>query len=122
MTGSEDVYNPSPDPSDEFAEYRPVIRAFARIVVKYGLTTPAVILLESEKPLNWIFSQGIHFFSPSVSIATEMLKVCSREEIDRFARFLEDRRSFSVLVEEIEKQEELRERLRAAEKTSSRRK
>jgi hypothetical protein len=109
--------NPSPDPGDEFAEFRPLIRAFARKVIKYGLSTPMIVLLEAEKPLNWILSQGLHVLNPGISVATEMFELATHEDLDKFARFLEDRRAFNVLIEEIERQEEHKKRLRESEKT-----
>jgi hypothetical protein len=111
------IIDPSPTPDDEFAEFRPVIRAFARKVVKYGLTTPMIILLEAERPLNWIFSQGLHIVNPTLSVATEMFSLISREELDKLAVFFENRRSFAVLIEEIENQEEHARKLRELEKS-----
>lgn len=111
------IIDPSPNPEDEFAEFRPVIRALARKVVKYGLTTPMIILLEAERPLNWIFSQGLHVLNPTLSVATEMFSLVSREELDKLAVFFEHRRSFAVLIEEIENQEEHARKLRDLEKS-----
>ncbi len=114
--------NPSPDPDDEFAEFRPVIRALARKIVRYGLTTPAIILLEAERPLNWILSQGLHVINPTLSLAAEFLSIASHDDLDRFARFLERREAFGVLIEEIERQEALREELRRLERGDRKRK
>ncbi len=117
-----EIVNPSPDPDDEFAEFRPVIRALARKIVRYGLTTPAIILLEAERPLNWILSQGLHVINPTLSLAAEFLSIASHDDLDRFARFLERREAFGVLIEEIERQEALREELRRLERGDRKRK
>ena len=105
------VINPLPDNNDEFAEHRPLIRALARKVVKYGLETPAIMMLEAHKPLHWILSQGLSFANPSISIASELFAIATKEDLDRLARFLEDRKAFDVLIKEIEEQESHKKRL-----------
>ena len=116
-----EIINPSPSPEDEYAEFRPLIRAISRKVIKYGLATPMLILLESHKPIHWILSQGLHGVNPTLSIATELFKLASHEDLDRFARFMEDRSSFDVFIEEIEKQEALRKKLKDREKLEAKR-
>ena len=113
------IINPSPSPEDEFAEYRPLIRAISRKVIQYGLATPMILLLEAHKPIHWILSQGLHGVNPTLSVATELFKLASNEDLDRLARFVEDRKSFDVFIEEIERQEELRKKLKAREKLES---
>ncbi len=115
MSESPEIINPSPAPEDEFAEFRPVIRGLARKIVRYGLTTPAVILFEAERPLNWIAGQALHVANPTLSFFTEFFALATAEDLDKFARFLEDRRSFDVLVEEIERQSALKDKLNKLE-------
>ena len=119
MNSEQEIINPSPDPQDEFAEFRPVIRSFARKVVKYGLTTPAIILCEAERPLNWIIGQAMHVANPTLSMFTEFLALATHDDLDRFARFLEDRRSFDVLIQEIEKQDALKRTLAKPDKSDA---
>ncbi len=45
-------------------EQEAVLDKFARWVVRRGLTVPAIMALESVKPLNYMFSQGLVFAEP----------------------------------------------------------
>ena len=66
-------------------------------VVGLGLATPAIFFLESVRPLNFIASQAMVFFGP---LATAILP---RQDYERLARILEDRRSVEALLVRIEK-------------------
>jgi len=81
----------------------------ADFVVRRGLTAPAILLLESTGPLNFVGSSLMAFFRPVVGAAFKM------DEYERFERLLEKRCSLGLLVERIE----LRDRKRAA-RTSDR--
>jgi len=72
----------------------------ADAVVRKRLTAPAVMFLESVRPLNFLSSQVMVFFQPIVSF------VISAKEIDLLARILERRRSIPFLIELIEKRED----------------
>ena len=60
------------------------------------LTAPAVLFLETFRPLSYVGSQVLHFFRPIVSA------VLDGESIRHFAEFLERRGSVDHLVERIE--------------------
>ena len=79
-------------------------------------------MLEAHRPINWILAQGLHIVNPSLSVITEFLGVASHEDLEKFARFSEDRRAFSVLIEEIERQESLKKKLRNPAKDATKRK
>ncbi|MDG1477977.1 MAG: hypothetical protein P8R54_00230 [Myxococcota bacterium] len=69
----------------------------ARFVVRFGLTVPAILALESMRPISFVGSQFMHVLSPSVAA------VLSASEWDAMAALLEDRRGLDYLIEHIEK-------------------
>ena len=68
----------------------------ARFVVRFGLTLPAILSLESMRPLSFVGSQFMHMLSPSIGAAL------SSADWDALAGLLEDRRGVDVLIERIE--------------------
>ena len=68
----------------------------ARWIVERRLETPALLFLESSRPLSFVGAQAMHFFQPLVSV------LYSGPEYERFARLLEDRANFSILLDTIE--------------------
>jgi len=71
----------------------------ADIVVRKRLTAPAMMFLESVRPLNFLGSQAMIFFQPIVSL------VVSTKEVDLLAQILERRSSIPLFIELIEKRE-----------------
>ena len=69
----------------------------AAFIVRRKLTAPAIMLLETGRPFNYIGSQLLTFLSPFVSIIFS-----STAEFDRFTRFLEKRESIPCLIRHIE--------------------
>ncbi len=68
----------------------------ARFVVRFHLTVPALLTLESLRPLSFAGSQFMHVLSPSVTA------FLSSDDWDQLALLLEDRRGLDVLLERIE--------------------
>lgn len=68
----------------------------ARFVVRFGLTVPAILALESMRPLSFVGSQFMHVLSPSITA------ILSTPEWNAMAELLEDRRGLDVLIERIE--------------------
>ena len=91
------VEGSSDNPFDE--EEVALAGRLAGFVVERRLTTPALMLLESGRPLNFVGSQLLAFFSPFVTL------VFSPTEYDRFVRLLEKRRGIDLLIEAIEQKE-----------------
>jgi len=58
------------------------------------MITPAVFFLEMNKPLSYIGSQAMHFFSPLVSVVFT--------SFDEFAYFFEDRQNLERLIVRLE--------------------
>lgn len=75
----------------------------AQFIVRWNLTVPAILSLESMRPLSFVGSQFMHVLSPSV---TAFLSV---DDWDRLARLLEDRRGLDHLIRRIEQLDESRE-------------
>ena len=74
-----------------------LIRKLADFVVKRDMSVPAVMFLESVRPLNFVGSQSMVFFKPILS------RFFSRYEYDRIANILEKRKVVDLLINEIEK-------------------
>jgi len=71
----------------------------ARVVVRWGMSVPAIFLLESAKPLSFIGGQFLHFLSPIVH------SVASVRDLDRLAVLLERRETVEDLIQRIERAE-----------------
>lgn len=71
----------------------------SRATVRRGLGVPAIFLLESSKPLNFLGSQFLHFLSPMVH------SVFDAKDLDRFAVLLERRETVEELIRRIEQAE-----------------
>ena len=84
------------------AEDKLLLQQVAAEIVRRRLATPAIFFLESVKPVNFIGSQVMHFFTPIVSLLFDFTRY------QRFAELLERRESLELLIQEIENQEEER--------------
>ncbi|MCI0331477.1 MAG: hypothetical protein L0196_11140 [candidate division Zixibacteria bacterium] len=69
----------------------------AQKVVGYKMTVPAIMFLETVKPLSYIGSQTMVFFEPMVKA------VFSFAEYDDFRIIMEDRRNVEELLTRIER-------------------
>lgn len=79
-------------PEEELA----IIEKVAKKVVEKGMTVPAIIFLESIKPLNFISAQAMIFFEPIVQT------VFNLRDYDAFRSALEKRPSIELLIQKIE--------------------
>lgn len=93
--GSMDL--PDPEQSSLPEEEDAVFTKLARKVVDWGMATPAILFLESVKPLNFIGSQVLVFFEPIVQT------VFNFKDYNTFRLALEKRESIEVLILKIEK-------------------
>ncbi|MDQ7798461.1 MAG: hypothetical protein RDU76_05910 [Candidatus Edwardsbacteria bacterium] len=91
-----------------------LLAKIANQVVKRKLTVPAIMFLESVKPLTFIGSQALIFFQPMVQA------FLNRREYDEFAVLMEDRENVELLLQEIERQEAEWQAREKAEKDESR--
>lgn len=88
-----------PGPAEPTPRQAEVIDRLCREVVRRRLTTPALMLLEMSRPLNFVTAQAIHFFDPMVAAVTDA------DGHREFARFLEHRGSIDHLARRIEELE-----------------
>ena len=82
---------PARTPEDEA-----LLDRISNAVVRWGMTVPAIFLLESSKPLNFVGSQFLHFLSPMVN------SVLNAQDMDRLALMLERRDTVEDLITRIE--------------------
>ncbi len=73
-----------------------ILRDIAKFVVKKRLETPALMFLETFRPMNFIGSQLMAFFEPFIG---SFLKSKKYEDL---IEILNDRRSISSLIDLIE--------------------
>jgi hypothetical protein len=76
-----------------------LLARIANQVVKRKLTVPAIMFIESVKPLSFVGSQALIFMQPIVQA------FLNRKEYDEFAVLMEDRENVELLLQEIERQE-----------------
>jgi hypothetical protein len=74
---------------------RELVERLANFVVRRQMSGPALMVLESGRPLNFIGSQVLVFMAPFMTF------IFSPPEYERFARLLEKRRSIDLLIDAI---------------------
>ena len=85
--------------SDFDDEERALADRVAAFIVRRRMTAPAVMLLESSRPLNFLGSQLLAFLAPYATL------LFSADEYDHFVRFLEKRSSVDLILDSIAKAE-----------------
>ena len=78
------------------AEQRALLEKVATWIVRRGLTTPAILFLETGKPLNFLGSQLLIAFSPFIQA------IFKGNEYQKFALILEKDANVELLIELIE--------------------
>jgi len=68
-------------------------------IVKYRMTVPALLFLESVRPLNFIGSQAMLMFQPFLGV------LFNHHDLEIFRQFLEKRENMEVLMRAIEEKE-----------------
>ena len=82
-------------PEDALTAY-PYLEKVATWIVRRGLTTPAILFLETGKPLNFLGSQLLIGFSPFIQA------IFKGNEYQKFALVLEKDANVELLIELIE--------------------
>lgn len=77
------------------AEDRALAGRVAEAIVRRGMATPALLALESGRPLAYLGSQALVFLGPFARM------VVAPEAYDRLVKLLEKRRSVDLLIEAI---------------------
>ena len=93
MTGSPRVTGPALVVTDPQAA---AVDRVAGFVVRFSLTVPAILTLETLRPLSFVGSQFMHVLTPAL---TSFLRI---DEWDELAHLLEDRRGLEFLIRRIE--------------------
>lgn len=88
----------------------PLLTRLASEIVKRSLSAPAVMFLESIKPLSFLGSQAMVFFAPFVKAFWD------GSSYDQLATLLEDRQNVELLLREIERLEAEQDAARREEK------
>ncbi len=88
-----------PGPAEPTPAQQPAVDWVCRQVARRHLTTPGLIALEMSRPLNFVFSQTLHFFSPGAWAIFGQRKY---EHYTQFAAFMEHRGAVEYLERRIE--------------------
>jgi len=75
---------------------RAVVEKLCAEIARRHLTTPALLMLEMSRPLNYVSAQLLHFFQPIVGI------LVNTAEYDAFTVFLEQRGAVDYIAERLE--------------------
>jgi hypothetical protein len=75
---------------------RAVVEKLCAEIGRRHLTTPALLMLEMSRPLNYVSAQLLHFFQPIVGI------LVNTAEYEAFTAFLEQRGAVDYLAERFE--------------------
>ena len=78
------------------AEQEEAVERFAKLVVRFGMTTPTILFLETVKPMNRIGATTLVFFQPVLS------PLMSFSSLGVLAELLEDRRAIEYLIRRVE--------------------
>ena len=87
-------------PNEPAPEQLAVMEKLCREVIRRQLTTPAIAFLEMSRPLNYIGSQTLHFFSPLISA------IAQGDDHLHLATFLERRDSIDRICRRVEELEQ----------------
>ena len=99
--------SPAEAPGPLPPEDEQLLTAVARRVAQYRMEVPAVLFLESVRPMNFVGSQAMIFFAPLVQALFPM------PQYERFAKLLEDRENLERLARLIETEADRRDDARA---------
>lgn len=94
------------DRADErpLPEHKAVMDRFALKIVDWRMTAPAILFLESAKPLSFLGNQALIFFQPIVQ------SIFNFKTYDEVAEILEDRDNLEYLLSKLEELEAERAR------------
>jgi hypothetical protein len=99
-----------PDASPE--SYDALLAKIAKAIVEREMTVPAIMLIESVKPLSFLGNQLLIFLNPIVSL------VISSKDYYTFVRMIEDRDNVEKLLVAIEEENARVDAARKVEKAA----
>ena len=85
-------------------EHKEVMDRFARKIIDWRMTAPAILFLESAKPLSFLGNQALVFFQPMVQA------IFNFKTYDEVVEILEDRDNLEYLLSRLEELEAERTR------------
>lgn len=88
-----------PGPAVPTDPQRAAVERICQAIVRRRLTVAALVFLESARPLNYVGSQALHFFTPFISVLADA------GEYRHLAAFLEQRGSVEYLCQRLEELE-----------------
>ncbi len=91
-------------------DQREIMDRFATKVVEWRMTAPAILFLESAKPLSFLGNQALIFFQPIVQ------SIFNFRTYDEFIEILEDRQNIEYLLVKMEELESERTKLEREER------
>jgi len=97
LFGGSDINLPDPEKEVLSEDENRVLDKLAQKTVERGMSVPAIIFLESIKPLNFIMSQMLVFFEPIVQT------IFNFRDYDHYRSALEKRETPEILLLKIEK-------------------
>ena len=100
------------DRADErpLPEHKKVMDRFAQKIIDWRMVAPAILFIESAKPLSFLGNQALIFFQPMVQ------SIFNFKTYDEVAEILEDRDNLEYLLSRIEKLEAERTKAEREEK------
>ncbi len=78
-------------------EQRDTVQKVADFIVRFGLTVPAILALETLRPLSFVGSQFMYLLSPAVTI------FLTQHDWDSMAKLLEHRGGIEYVLQTIER-------------------
>jgi len=100
------------DKADErpLPEHKEVMNRLAQKVIDWRMTAPAILFIESAKPLSFLGNQALVFFQPMVQ------SIFNFKTYDEVIEILEDRDNLEYLLSKIEELEAERSRAEKEER------
>lgn len=86
----------SPDQIKPNETQRVLLEKLCTEVVRRRLTTPALFMLETSRPLNYVSAQFLYFLQPIATV------IFDKSGYERLAQFLEQRGSIDYICERLE--------------------
>jgi len=88
-----------------------LIEKIATFIAERRMGAPAILFLESVKPLNFIGSQVMYFFAPFANV------IFKEQEFEEFACIMGERENVQILIKRIDElDEEINDEIRKKEK------
>ncbi len=78
-------------------EQHATVERVASFIVRFGMTVPAILALETLRPLSFVGSQFMYLLSPAVTV------FLTQHDWDSMARLLEHRGGIEYVLQTIER-------------------